>query len=957
MNDQKGSDQPAAEDAAELRRRTADLEEELARQKDAESALQESEERFRKVFEEGPLGVVLLGLDLQILHCNQRFCEMMGCSEKEIIALRLVGITHPEDWEKTSQFGSQLLCGTIPRYTMEKRYVRKDGTSFRGQLTVSMMHDAEGRPTAAIGMIEDVSEPKRAEEALRKSERTLRTLIDANPESLVLLDTQGTILIANESAAYRLGKTVAEVTGQNVHGLIPGDVAARRDEYMAEAVRTGKPVCFEDERSGRHFESTIHPVTDETGRVTTVAVLGIDRTRRKRIEKALRESEERYRMLAETTTDIIGIHDRNGTLLYGNRAWALSLGFDPNSIVGLTQQELFPPDVAQKHIEAIGTVFQTGDLLELTDEAYPHGSGEIWLHTWLMPLKNERGQVTSVMSVSHDVTNRKQAEMELKKARDELQRQVAETRLNEARLEAVLQLNHMTGAPLQEITDFALEQAVALTRSKIGYLAFMDEKETALTMHSWSRDAMAECAVADKPLVYPMDTTGLWGEAARQRRPIVTNDYSAPSPLKKGLPAGHVQLFRHMNVPILDGGRVVIVAGVGNKDEVYDESDVRQLKLLMEGVWALIQRRRVQTELQRHRDHLEQLVTERTELLRQSHNELRAIHDGMSDGIIIADTETRNILGANPAMCRLLGYSEEEMLAMRLEDCHPPGELPGVLREFSILVECPTFLSKSLPFRRKDGSVFYAEAGTNTLTYRARPCVMGIFRDITERKRAEEMLKKEHRTLKHLLQSSDHERQLIAYEIHDGLAQQLAAAIMQFETYIHQKDITPRKAKKAYSAAMTMLRQGHAECRRLISGVRPPILDESGVAAAIAHLVSDRNCIKGPRIEYFSVTDFDRLVPIVENAIYRIVQEGLANACQHSKSETVRVSLVQRECRVQIEIRDWGVGFDVKTVQANRFGLEGIRQRARLLGGKSSIRSKLGKGTRICVELPVVERE
>ncbi len=115
------------------------------------------------------------------------------------------------------------------------------------------------------------------------------------------------------------------------------------------------------------------------------------------------------------------------------------------------------------------------------------------------------------MGVSRNITDRKQTEQALRQAHDKLERQVAETRLNEARLEAVLQLSHMTEASLKEITDFALEQAVALTRSKIGYLAFMNEDETVLTMHSWSKDAMAECAISDKPLVYPLETTGLWG--------------------------------------------------------------------------------------------------------------------------------------------------------------------------------------------------------------------------------------------------------------------------------------------------------------------------------------------------------------------------------------------------------------------------------------------------------------
>jgi len=81
-----------------------------------------------------------------------------------------------------------------------------------------------------------------------------------------------------------------------------------------------------------------------------------------------------------------------------------------------------------------------------------------------------------------------------------------------------------------------MEAAVALTQSKIGYVAFVNDDETVLTMHSWSKTAMQECAIQDKPIVYPLVDTGLWGEALRQRKPIITNDYEAPNPHKRGYP-------------------------------------------------------------------------------------------------------------------------------------------------------------------------------------------------------------------------------------------------------------------------------------------------------------------------------------------------------------------------------------------------------------------------------------
>ena len=235
-----------------------------------------------------------------------------------------------------------------------------------------------------------------------------------------------TVLIANETAARRLGTTVDAMVGQRSHIFVPPELAAHRTERLQEAIRTGKPIRFEDQRSGWFFEIAMHPFFDEQGQVAAVAILSMDRTDHKRVEIVLRESEERYWMSAEATTDAIGIHDRNGTLLYGNGAGAVALGLDPNNAVGRTQQDLFPPEMAQKHLEAIATVFQTGEVFETNDEMYPNGLGKIWFDTRLIPLMDEHGQVISVMSVSRNITKRKQAEEALKKAHDELERRVEE---------------------------------------------------------------------------------------------------------------------------------------------------------------------------------------------------------------------------------------------------------------------------------------------------------------------------------------------------------------------------------------------------------------------------------------------------------------------------------------------------------------------------------------------------
>jgi PAS domain S-box-containing protein len=146
-----------------------------------------------------------------------------------------------------------------------------------------------------------------------------------------------------------------------------------------------------------------------------------------------------------------------------------------------------------------------------------------------------------------------------------------------------------------------------LTSSEIGYLAFTDDEERILRMYSWSGRVMQQCTIENKQFEYDVARTGLWGEAVRQRKPIVTNDYAAPNEYKRGYPEGHIPIVRHMNIPVFDGERIVAVAGVGNKKTPYVESDINQLTLLMQAMWRIIQRNRADEALRQSEDRFRRL--------------------------------------------------------------------------------------------------------------------------------------------------------------------------------------------------------------------------------------------------------------------------------------------------------------------------------------------------------------
>ncbi|HSV41951.1 MAG TPA: PAS domain S-box protein, partial [Methanomassiliicoccales archaeon] len=431
-------------------------------------------------------------------------------------------------------------------------------------------------------MVRRAAVNRTAEKRLVESEDKFRTIFQESPD-IYLLIRDGVIIDCNRAAETQFGMPRNEIIGKTPCDLSPpmqpnGASSKELVYHLINKVGSSGSTKFEwlhRRSNGTDFYSDICLMPLKmSGEGFLIATIR-DITSRKIAESQLRASEEMFRSVVTSTDAISFVVDSNGTISLLEGKGLARLGLEPGSMVGRNASGLFI-GIDSMHLglkeAAAGNMvrFET----DYRDMRYD---------VVLTPLRREDGEVAHIIGIANDITERAMIDQEREQ--------------NSMRIQALRELNQMSDRPLNELAAFAMERAVRLTNSSIGYIAFVNEDESVLSMHAWSKEAMSECMVEDGPFDYPVARTGLWGEAVRQRRPIITNDYAAPNQLEKDIPGGHVRLRRHMNVPVFDKGRIVIVAGVGNKQKDYDLTDVRELTLLMEGMWRLVRRKRAEDAL------------------------------------------------------------------------------------------------------------------------------------------------------------------------------------------------------------------------------------------------------------------------------------------------------------------------------------------------------------------------
>jgi PAS domain S-box-containing protein len=262
------------------------------------------------------------------------------------------------------------------------------------------------------------TERKRAEEALRQSEATLRALINAPTDSVLLLDRRGVILDLNKIAAERIGKSRDELIGTLADDSLPEDIAKRRRSIISQIFETSRVVRFEDERDGIWYDTVVHPITDKDGAVSRLAIIARDITERKQAEEALHEANEMLRAMLEAAPVAIFDLDTEGIVQnIWNPAAERLLGWSRQEALGHFLPSV--PEEGRGEFREFRERIRSGRSLVGVDVRRQRKDGSpIDYSIYAAPLYDVHGQVKGNIAVLVDITERKQAEEKLRESEE-----------------------------------------------------------------------------------------------------------------------------------------------------------------------------------------------------------------------------------------------------------------------------------------------------------------------------------------------------------------------------------------------------------------------------------------------------------------------------------------------------------------------------------------------------------
>ncbi|MFN0090424.1 MAG: PAS domain S-box protein [Acidimicrobiales bacterium] len=381
-------------------------------------ALRDSEARFRATFENAAVGMAHVSPDGRYLRVNDAMCALTGLSAADLVGKGYGEITDPDDARAQRALARRLLEGEIETFTLEKRYLRKDGRPWWAKLTVSLVRRDDGSPDYFVTIVEDINDAKLAVQRLRENEAFMARFFDALSVFVGVMDTDGTLRRINRAPLSAGGLSEADVLGRALWDCPwwswSPEVQADLRDAVARATR-GEVVRFDvplrlagDARSWMDFQ--IAPLEDQHGAVTHLVPSGIDISSRHEAELALRESEQRFRAMADDLPLLVWVTDAQGRLEFVNRTFCDYFSVSPGEAANDLWRRLAHPADSDGYFAEFAASVEARRPFQAQMRVRRSGGEQRWIESWGRPRFDPAGRFLGVVGTSVDITDRKAME-------------------------------------------------------------------------------------------------------------------------------------------------------------------------------------------------------------------------------------------------------------------------------------------------------------------------------------------------------------------------------------------------------------------------------------------------------------------------------------------------------------------------------------------------------------------
>jgi two-component system NtrC family sensor kinase len=394
----------------------------ITERKQVEEALQKSEERYRVLAENAGEAIFVVQDDV-VKFINPKGVELCGYSGEELASTRFTKFIYPDDIHMVADRYLKRLRGELVPQTYDFRIIRRDGDIRWGELNAVPV-SWEDRP-AVLCFMSDITERKQAEEALRQSEEKYRTILEETGDGYFETDLAGSFTFVNDAQARLLGYSREEIIGTSFRAFTPEERVNAVLETYSRMYKTGEPLRnFVDEviskDGSRGFaETSAFPIRNDRGEIVGFRGVRRDITRRKQMEEALSQSEERYRTILEEVEDAYFEVDLGGHFTFVNNSVCRDLGYSREELIGMSYKGFTIEEDIESVFRVFNEVYRTG----VPNKGFPwttirkdgsRGSAE----TSISLLRNEQGETIGFRGVGRDITERKRAEEKLRQSEE-----------------------------------------------------------------------------------------------------------------------------------------------------------------------------------------------------------------------------------------------------------------------------------------------------------------------------------------------------------------------------------------------------------------------------------------------------------------------------------------------------------------------------------------------------------